>query len=459
MHKVYGKNIYPELIKMPKKKLYLIVSIAVVPITVFLIGLALKETKQSESEMPTYAVKRGPLTISFVESGTIKAREQIIIKNELEGRTSLITLIPEGTRVKQGDLLVELDASTLEDERIERDIKVQNAEASFIAATEKLAVAENEAKSDVDLAKLKYEFAKQDLQKYIEGEYPYELDKADAEIQLANEELTRAQETLKWSRQLAEEKYLSKTELQADEIAEKKRTLDVELAGKSKDLLIEYTYKRNIAQLESDVSQAEMALENAIRKAKEDIVQAQADLKVKDAEYKQQKDKLKQIDDQLTKTKVYAPADGLVIYATSAQSGGFRGSSTEPLDEGQEVRERQELIYLPVGSESKVEISIHECNLQKARVGLPVIITVDTQQGKTLYGRIGQIAPLPDAQSMWMNPALKIFSSEVYSDGSDETLRTGMSCQAEVVIQRYPDTLYVPLQAGAYCVCEKRQFV
>src|SRR3989339_168024 len=459
MHKVYGKNIYPEIIKMPKKKLYLIISIAVVLTAAFFTSLALKETKHSDSETPTFAVKRGPLTISFVESGTIKAREQIIIKNELEGRTSIITLVPEGTRVKKGDLLVELDASTLEDERIERDIKVQNAEASFIAATEKLAVAKNEATSDVDLAKLKYEFAKQDLQKYIEGEYPYELDEADAKIQLANEELTRAQETLKWSRQLAEEKYLSKTELQADEIAEKKRKLDVELAGKSKDLLIEYTYTRNIAQFQSDVNQAQMALENAIRKAKADIVQAQADLKAKEAEYKQQRDKLKKIDDQLTKTKIYAPADGLVIYATSAQTGGFRGGTTEPLEEGQEVRERQELIYLPVGSEVKAEISIHESNLQKTRLGLPAIITVDAQQGKTLYGRIGQIAPLPNAQSMWMNPDLKVYCSEVYIDGSDETLRTGMSCQAEVVIQRYPDTLYVPLQAGAYCVCEKRQFV
>ncbi|MDD5458458.1 MAG: efflux transporter periplasmic adaptor subunit [Phycisphaerae bacterium] len=431
---------------MSKKKIYLIVSIAVVLIAAFMGGMTLKETKHSDSEMPVFTAKRGPLTISFVESGTIKAREQIIIKNEVEGRTSIISLIPEGSRVKKGDLLVELDASGLEDQKLDQEINVQNNEASYIGAKENLAVVENQAKSDVDLATLKFEFAKQDLEKYIQGEYPYELDKADAEIQLANEELARAEETLKWSRQLAEEKYLSKTELQADEIAEKKRTLDVELAEKSKELLIEYTYKRNIAQLESDVSQTQMALERTERKAKADVIQAQAELKAKEAEFQRQKDKLKKLEDQLGKTKVYAPADGLVIYATSAQTGGFRGN-TEPLDEGQEVRERQELIYLPVGSESKAEISIHESNLQKTRVGLPAIITIDAMQGKTLYGRISQIAPLPNAQSMWMNPDLKVYNSEVYIDGNDDSLRTGMGCQAEVIIQRYSDTLYIPLQA------------
>ena len=82
-------------------------------------------------EVPTFTAQRGPLTISVVESGTIKARDQQIIKNEVEGRTSIITLVPEGTRVRQGDLLVELDASALRDGKIDQDIRVRNAEAAY----------------------------------------------------------------------------------------------------------------------------------------------------------------------------------------------------------------------------------------------------------------------------------------------------------------------------------------
>ncbi len=59
-----------------------------------------------------------------------------------------------------------------------------------------------------------------------------------------------------------------------------------------------------------------------------------------------------------------------MIYATSAQSGMFR-RNTEPLQEGQDIRERQELIYLPTASSSNAEIAIHESNLKKVKRECP----------------------------------------------------------------------------------------
>ncbi len=423
------------------------IAIAVLTI-IFVSGLAVtaKSKDRIDSDVPTYQVKRVTFTVSVVESGAIKPKDQIILKSEVEGLNPIIFLVPEGARVKQGDLLVELDASRLADQKIDQEISVQNAEAAYIGAKENFAVVENQAKSDIELAGLNLEFARQDLDKYIHGEFPYELDKAQADIQLAQEELTRAQETLKWSRRLFEEKYISQTELQADEIAEKKKSLDVELAQKSKDLLTEYTYRRQLAQLNSDVNQAEMALERAERKAKADVIQAQAELNAKQSEYERQKDKLQKIEDQIRKAKIYAPTDGLVIYATSAKSGGFR-RSVEPLIEGKEVREREELIYLPTGNSSKVQLSIHESNLEKIQPGLPVVIKVDAMPGKIFYGMVERIAPLPDAQSMFLNPDLKIYSTEIIIDSNSESLRTGMSCQAEIIVKQYKDVIYVPLQA------------
>ena len=431
---------------MSKKKLYIISFAVIVPVVILIAGMLLKGGGKVETDGPVYKVQRGPLTINFVESGTIKARDQIILKNEVEGRTSITYVIPEGERVKKGDLLVELDASSLADQKIDQEISVQNAEASYIGAKENLAVVENQAKSDVDLAKLTLEFAKQDLEKYISGEHPYELDKANADITLAEEELTRVQETLKWSKQLYDEKYISQTELKADEISEKKKALDAELAKKSKELLTEYTYKRNLAKLQSDVSQAEMAMERTERKANANVIQAQADLKAKESEFGRQKDKLTKVNDQISKTKIYTPADGLVIYALSAKNTGWR-SSAEPLDVGREVYEREELFYLPLGNASNAEVMVHESYLKKITAGMPAIVTIDALPGKTFFGTIKSIAPLPDARSMWMNPDLKVYKTEIYIDGNDPMLRTGMSCQANIIVQQYDDAVYVPLQA------------
>jgi len=121
---------------MLKNKTLIWTAAAVVLVTALaLVEVRLTGSPTTVSQTPIFIVKRGPLTVDIVESGTINAREQIIIKNEVEGKTSIIYLIPEGTQVKK-------------------------------------------------------------------GEYPNEFKKAEAEITLAEEELTRAKDILKWSQTL-----------------------------------------------------------------------------------------------------------------------------------------------------------------------------------------------------------------------------------------------------------------
>lgn len=431
-------------LKSPK-----VIGAIVIVALICIIVLWLKVVRGSEqtgSDLVTFVAKRGSLTISVLESGTIKPKERLIIKNELEGRTSIISLISEGVKVKKGDLLVELDASTLADAKIDQEISVQNAEAAFIDANETLAVSENQAQSDIDVAMLTLKFAEQDLEQYKEGQYPKDVKTANNEITLRQEELTRAQDTLVWSQKLFKEKYLSNTDLQADKLAVTRSNNALELAKEELRLLEEYTRQRNIDQFESDFHQAKMALERTKRQAKAVVVQAKADLKAKELEYTRQVTKLEKIKDQLGKATVLSPADGTVIYATSARRGGWR-DNREPLDEGVEVYERQELIYLPTATSAMAEVDIHEASLEKVRLGLPAVVTVDALQGQTFFGSVGRIAPLPDPASMWMNPDLKVYNSEVYLEGDTPDLRTGMSCKVEIIVQQYEDVVYIPVQA------------
>ena len=402
--------------------------------------------KTSGQDVPTFTVKQGPLTISVVESGTIKARDQHIIKNEVEGRTSIITLVPEGTRVKKGELLVELDASSLQDSKINQEISVQNTKAAYINSQENLAIVTSQAVSDVNQAELDLEFAQQDLKKYEEGQYPKDVNEAVKRITLAKEELERSEQTLEWSNRLYEEKYLSETERAADEITVKRRRLEYDLAVADLKLLQDFTFPRQIRQLQSDVQQAESALDRAKRKADADKRQAEADLKAKEAEYTRQQAKLLKIEDQIRKTTILAPCDGLVVYATSTKSG-LASMLKEPLAEGQQVFERQELIYLPTDASTMAEVSVHETSLAKVRIGQPAIITVETLPGRKFLGTVAMVAPLPDSAGIFLNPDLKVFKTQINLDTDDPALRSGTTCRAEIVVEDYDDTIYVPVQA------------
>ncbi len=425
---------------------FAIIFMAIIALSIIRMSWRRTDLPPSDNSMPAFAVKQGALTINVIESGTIKAKDQIVMKCEVEGKTTIIFLVSEGEHVKKGELLVELDASSLLDRQVDQQIIVQNAEASFINSRENLEVVKNQTQSERDRAQLTLDFSRLDIKKYEEGEYPNQLKEAETKIIIAKEELTRAREQLEWSKKLFTDNYISHTELQADELAEKQKNLDLELAQSSLDLLKNYTHMREMTQLASDVKQAEMALERTLRKANADIIQAEAELKARESEYNRQKDKLDKIKEQIIKTKLRASSNGLVIYATSAQSGGWR-NNTEPLAEGQEVHERQELLYLSNAAGVKAEIDIHETNLDKVDIGLSANITVDALPGQRYAGKVTRIAPLPDARSMWFNPDLKVYATEVDIEGMHANLRSGMSCKVEIVIEHYQDATYVPVQA------------
>ena len=107
------------------KHLYYRKPLLIICMIVALLGLGLwgmdffRANEGSTGNIPTFTVKRGPLRISVTETGTIQAREKIIVKSEVEGKTSIISLVDEGAQVKKGDLLIELDASNLLDKKID----------------------------------------------------------------------------------------------------------------------------------------------------------------------------------------------------------------------------------------------------------------------------------------------------------------------------------------------------
>lgn len=415
----------------------LIVAAIIVRVTVF------ARPADPMAGIPTFTVVRGPLLISVTESGTIKSRQQEVIKCEVEGGATILFLVPEGTRVKQGDLLVELDGSKLQDQLVAQEILVKNAEAASIGAEEAYEVAKSQARSDIAQAQLDARFAEEDVEKYKKGDYLAELKAKESKVSLAKERLEQARDKREWSRKLFEGKYIAQTELQADELSFTSAETDVSLAMSDLALLQNFTYKRKIDELMAAVDQTKMALERVERKAKADIIQAEAARNAKKAEFDRQASTLAKMKRMIDKTKIYAPLDGMVVYATTGDSRWNR----EPLIEGSTVRERQDLIYLPTTSSVMAEVKIHESSLDKLTLDQPVRVTVDALPGKTFTGKVSRIAPLPDSSSMWMNPDLKVYNTAIFLDEGDDSLRTGMSCRAEIIVDYYPDAVYVPVHS------------
>lgn len=397
-----------------------------------------------KSHGPVQAVVRGPLTISFTVDGSVNSRDQVVLKSEVEGQNAILYIITEGVRVEKDTLLVELDSSKLIENRDQQIITVQNAEANYIRAQENQKVTESQTKSDISAAELALGFAEQDLKKYQEGEYPQQVEQAQADITIARAKCKQDEEQLTWSQRLADEGYVTQTELEADRLTANKSKLDLQLAESKLKLLKEYTHDRQTKQLTSDVEQARMALERTLGKAKADLVQAQADLTAKESEYNRQKARLDKLNDQVAKCRIVAPVDGEVIYATTGK--GSRWGAADPLQQGTNVRERDELIHMPTSNSMKVDVKVQEASFQKVKMGMPAKVTVDAMGGKTFMGRVGKIPLAADAAGWW-NSYRKEYGVEIFLEGDTSGLRAGMSCRTELISAEYSDALYIPVQA------------
>ncbi len=393
-------------------------------------------------EQLTYTVVEGPLVLSVTEAGTIQSRERVIVRSEVEGKNTIISLIEEGKVVKEGDLLIQLDSSELERKREDQLIKVSAIEADFVQARETLEITRSQTTMDIADAEMALRFAKIDKEKFEQGEYVSQRQEAEAAITIAREELERARETLEWSRRLAGEGYLTRTEMQADELAAKRRELDLQLAETKLKLLQNYTYPRQTEKLAADVRRAESELERVRRKSAADLLKAEVTLKDREFERTRQTEALQRLETQIAKCRVTAPAAGLVIYASTVQSR----FNQDPIEVGNVVVERQELIHIPVATEMMVELRVPEAGMSNLKQGLPARIRVDALPSRVFRGTLRRISPLPDSSRSWLNPELKFYVCEVDVDAAAD-LRAGMGARVEIIVEEYERALYVPLQA------------
>lgn len=435
-------------------------------------------TGGSDEKTGSFAVKRGNLTISVVESGDIKAVNSTDVKCEVEGRTSIVEIVPEGTYVSQedvdnGKVLVELDSSQLKEQLAQREIESATAEASYSEAKEAHEIQLKQNESDVTAAELKVKFALMDLQKYVGedraarlvtqsdpnadtaelvasllddpnslgGEAKQKLRELTGSIALAEANLQNAIYTLEWTEKLHAKRYVAETQLQRDRLERQRIELEEEKAEIAKDLFMRYEFPKQAEQYLSDYKEAQRELERTQAQARSQLAQAKAKLKSADATLKLQTQRLAKLKKQLDACVIKAPAVGQVVYWSSTERW-----TRVKIEQGAEVPEGYKIITIPDMSEMKVEIKVHETWIDKIEIGQQAKISIAAFPDEVFAGSVLKKAPLADPEE-FLNPDLKVYSTDVSIEGQHEALKTGMTGKVEVIIDELDDVLYVPIQS------------
>src|SRR5687767_14368736 len=165
-----------------------------------------------------------------------------------------------------------------------------------------------------------------------------------------------------------------------------------------------------LAETQSALSQAEHNMARVKRENAASLSQKEADVRAKDQALAVMRRRMERLEEQLKACTIKAPADGMVVYATSNDR-----NAQSSLQEGAQVRERQNLLRLPDTSSMKAVVRIPETQVARLLEGQRASIMLPFQK-EPIGASLTQISVLADSSQRWWNPDLKEYPVDLTLD-------------------------------------------
>ncbi|MBP8258468.1 MAG: efflux RND transporter periplasmic adaptor subunit [Verrucomicrobia bacterium] len=267
-------------------------------------------------------------------------------------------------------------------------------------------------------------------------------------LMLSTQELMQAEINLNGTRRLFSSNFISKTELDNQELSVRRSKVKTQSADTALDLFIRFELTKSAEEFLSKYDEALRMLERTRKEAISKLAQSRARLMSAESRFRIESEQRRDLHDQLSKCVIRAERPGLVVYGGG--SGGddrrFYGSE-EQIREGATVRERQSIITIPDMTQMSVRLRIHESHIKKVQRGQKARIQVDAFPDQPLTGEVIKVGVLPDSINRYMNPDMKVYVTTVAIDGTHDWLKPGMTAKVEILVKELPDVVYVPINA------------
>lgn len=279
-------------------------------------GRGASEIHQGSPGKPQAETKQGPAAGAQGD----KPRHPAKIYTSVAGQTTIISIVPNGTAVKKGQVICELDSAKLRDQLVNLNL------TTMVAA------------SNYERAKIDRELAELVVVEYVEGLYIQELQEiemqvktAEAELAIAEDECEEAREAATKNEKLAKKRVIAELQL-------KKARFALERAQTRRKVLVEYTRGKRIKELKS--AEEKQRSEELVKKAK----------------FEHEASRERNVERQIAACTIKAPFNGTLVYANPDKSPGTSlggmmmmaqmGSAQRPIQEGAIVGDHELLFEI-----------------------------------------------------------------------------------------------------------------
>lgn len=325
---------------------------------------------------------------------------------EKPGSTRIISILPEGTRVKAGQVVCELDSSAFKDELQAQKIRYA------------------QAKSWVDQATAILQVNEITLREYRDGIYPQDMQLIRQYVQTCQIERDRAENTLKWSRGMASKGFRTSSQVEADALGFQQTDIALAEAKGMLERLEKFTAPKIIKSLEAKLQ--------AIK----------ADKLMQDGAFALEDERLKRLEKNIERCTLRAPIDGSVVYINQTNAWG---RVEQNIEQGITVREGQPLFELPDPRRMRVKARINETKVGQIHSGQSAIIQVDAFPEKPLRGTVAEVTAISAPLNGPFSDVRIYFATVNIEEGFNE-LRPGLSTEVFFRSDARKNVARVPIQ-------------
>lgn len=355
----------------------------------------------------TAEVDEGTLVLRLTETGTLRPAQSITYRSPLGGREAeVVFLVPEGTVVSEGDLLVRLETTELQRE-VERAVQDTR-----------------QADVEYQLAEVEREEGQANVESLTEGEGALGVEETRSRLRLAEKKVQRLREEYEALKPLMERGFITGDELQKSAFELEVAETDLDLARRKAAVYIERRHPRDQRQAELQLAQRRVKGENARMRLSEAKARARA------------------LREAVENCSMYARAPGLVVYEEFLGAGQRR-----KIRVGDRVTGSQGLVTIPEVARMLVEASVPEAAVHRVRPGQPAVIRVEAFPDLQMAGRVTRVGALArsSAERPYEDKRFDLVVEVADARGAD--LRPEMTARVDVLLGERRGVLLAPVNA------------
>ena len=395
----------------------------------------------ADSDVMRHTVQRRTLDDTVIERGTVESQNTVYGKCELPGsESSIVFIVPEGTVVAKGDIIVKLESAKIDQQIALKRIALNDAEGKLKEAQQSLIAKRNEGEGKIVTAKRELEIAKIEVIKYRDGDFIAEESELQRLIKDGQAQLEKFLDERRKIEELVKKGYRSPEQLDESGLRVESLKKAVQRDEQKLSNLRKYDKQLKMTTFQGKETDAGKKVEREISTDKAEIEKAESTIASADNLVKLHKSELNELLGTLSKCEMKAPQDGTIAYANQPWF-----DASQKIRTGSKVYQQRDIFFLPDMLNMQVKLGVHESIINRIKKDQTVTIRLDAFPDVKLSGKISYVAELAassfdDAKNYDATVLIKEIPDSI-------SLKPGMTAEVEILVGTYEDILAIPVGA------------